>query len=49
MASFLLQVMKESMSAGALTWSLTQGSMTLIPKPHKDRLIDNMAPNSPFE
>ena len=45
MAPFLLQVFNESLSTNTLPWSMTQGLITLIPKPHKDLLyIDNWRP-----
>lgn len=45
LAPFLLQVFMESIKNGALPPSLTQGLITLIPKPNKDVLfIDNWRP-----
>lgn len=42
LAPFLLQVFNESLSANILPWSMTQGLITLIPKPNKNLLlIDN--------
>ena len=45
MAPFLLQVFDESLSSSTLPTSMTQGLITLIPKPRKDPLhIDNWRP-----
>lgn len=45
LAPFLLQVFNESLSANVLPWSMTQGLITLIPKPNKNLLrIDNWRP-----
>lgn len=45
LAPFLLQVFNESFSANVLPWSMTQGLITLIPKPNKNLLrIDNWRP-----
>lgn len=47
LAPFLLQVFCESIAKGALPPTLTQGLITLIPKPKKDiLLIDNWRPIS---
>lgn len=47
MAPFLLQVFNESIKAKTLPWSMTQGLITLLPKPCKDLLyIDNWRPIS---
>lgn len=45
MAPFLLQVFNESLSSSTLPTSMTQGLITLIPKPRKDPLyINNWRP-----
>lgn len=47
LAPFLLEVILESVEKGSLPPSLTQGLITLIPKPNKDPLfIDNWRPIS---
>lgn len=45
LAPFLLHMFTESIESGTLPPSLSQGLLTLIPKPNKDSLlIDNWRP-----